>query len=143
MLWMRTTGSCGRKISIHRLVGAKMVCSPKKVERDAAQKLMTHHPELTAILTGNDKMALGAMHYLNTVGKKVPHDVSVVGFDDMHQAAFANPALTTVHLPLYETGVLACEKLVARIQGNTDPVRTVLSTHLVVRNSTGMAPNQQ
>jgi LacI family transcriptional regulator len=106
---------------------------------DAAAKLLVRHPELTAILAGNDKMALGAMHYLNMVAKRVPADVTVVGFDDMQQAAFANPALTTVHLPLYQVGVLACEKLVARIQGNTDPIRAVLPTHLVVRNSSGMA----
>jgi LacI family transcriptional regulator len=106
---------------------------------DAAGRLLARHPELTAILAGNDKMALGAMHYLNQAGRRVPHDVSVVGFDDMNDAAFANPALTTVHTPLYQVGVLSCEKLVSRIQGNTDRIRSVLATHLVVRNSTAMA----
>jgi DNA-binding LacI/PurR family transcriptional regulator len=105
----------------------------------AAERLMTRHPELTAILAGNDKMAIGAMHYLNETGKRVPNDVSVIGFDDMHDAAFANPALTSVHLPLYQVGVLACEKLVARIGGNVEPVRSVLATHLMVRNSSAMA----
>jgi DNA-binding LacI/PurR family transcriptional regulator len=105
----------------------------------AAERLMARHPELTAILAGNDKMAIGAMHYLNEAGKRVPNDVSVIGFDDMHDAAFANPALTTVHLPLYQVGVLACEKLVARIGGNVEPVRSVLATHLMVRNSSAMA----
>ena len=100
---------------------------------------MSRHPELTAIVSSNDKMAIGAMHHLQQSAKRVPQDVSVVGFDDMQDAAFANPALTTVHLPLYEVGVLACERLVNRIQGRTEPVRAVLATHLVVRNSTGMA----
>jgi len=106
---------------------------------DAARRLMTSHPELTAIFAGNDKMAVGAIHYLNDAGKKVPTDVSVVGFDDMQDAAFANPALTTVHLPLYECGVLACESLIDRITGRSEPVRTVLQTHLKVRNSSGIA----
>jgi LacI family transcriptional regulator len=109
---------------------------------EAAEKLMSRHPELTAILAGNDKMAVGAMYALQQSGKRVPADVSIVGFDDMQDAAFANPALTTVHLPLYEVGVLACERLVNRIQGLTEPVRAVLPTHLVVRNSTGMAKDQ-
>ena len=78
------------------------------------------------------------MHALQLSGKRVPQDISIVGFDDMQDAAYANPALTTVHLPLYEVGVLACERLVNRIRGNTEHVHTTLPTHLVVRNSTGM-----
>jgi DNA-binding LacI/PurR family transcriptional regulator len=105
----------------------------------AAQQLMTQHPEITAIFASNDKMAIGAMSYLQQSGKRVPEDISIVGFDDMADAAFASPSLTTVHLPLYEVGVLACERLVNRIQGRAEPVRAVLPTHLVVRKSTGMA----
>jgi LacI family transcriptional regulator len=107
---------------------------------EAASRLIAHHPELTAILCGNDKMAMGAIHYLAQSGRRVPQDVSIVGFDDMQHAEFVNPALTTVHLPLYEVGVLACEKLVNRIQGRDEKVRDTLATHLVVRNSTGIAP---
>lgn len=65
--------------------------------------------------------------------------MSVVGVDDMQDAAFANPALTTVHLPLYESGVLACDTLIERISGNTERIRTVLPAHLVVRNSSAIA----
>ena len=97
--------------------------------------------KLTAILCGNDKMAMGAIHYLVQNGRRVPQDVSIVGFDDMQHAEFVNPALTTVHLPLYEVGVLACEKLINRIQGRDEKVRDILATHLVVRNSTGIAPS--
>jgi LacI family transcriptional regulator len=106
---------------------------------EAAKTLVNRHPELTAILAGNDKMAIGALHYLNEVEKKVPTEISIVGMDDMRDAAFTNPALTTIHMPLYQVGVLACEKLIHRIQGDTEPVRAVLGTHLKVRNSTAMA----
>jgi LacI family transcriptional regulator len=106
---------------------------------DAARRLLTNHPELTAILAGNDKMAIGVIHFLNESGRKAPADVSVVGFDDMQEAAFANPALTSVHLPLYECGVLACDSLIDRIAGAAEPIRTVLETHLKVRNSSGLA----
>jgi len=108
---------------------------------EAARILIARHPELTAIIAGNDKMAIGALHYFDDGGKRVPQEMSVIGFDDMEHAAFVKPALTTVHLPLYEAGVLACEKLVNRIGGSDEPVRAVLPTHLIVRNSTAMAPN--
>lgn len=105
---------------------------------EAAERLLRRHPELTALLAGNDKMAIGAMHFLADAGRAVPQQVSVVGFDDVEHAAFVRPGLTTVHLPLYELGVLACDELVGRIQGREGPVKTVLPTHLVVRNSSGM-----
>lgn len=111
---------------------------------DAAHKLLARHPDLTAILAGNDKMAIGALHYLSHTDKRVPQDISVVGFDDMEHAAYVKPTLTSVHTPLYEAGVLACEKLVNRIRGGAtgagDVVRAVLPTHLIVRESTAIAP---
>jgi DNA-binding LacI/PurR family transcriptional regulator len=106
---------------------------------EACRKLLKRHPNLTAIFATNDKMAVGALHLLNRLGIAVPRDISVVGFDDLQHAAFVVPSLTTVHLPLYQVGSLACERLVERIRGKTEPVADVLSTHLVVRNSTAMA----
>jgi LacI family transcriptional regulator len=108
----------------------------------AAQRILEAAPDVTALFAGNDKMALGAMHYCNRKGMRVPADISIIGFDDMQHAAFVNPALTSVHLPLYEVGALACEKLIERIRGRADFVADVLPTHLVVRESTGMAPQR-
>jgi LacI family transcriptional regulator len=105
----------------------------------AAQRILEAAPDVTAIFAGNDKMALGAIHYCTRRGIKIPADVSVVGFDDMQQAAFVNPSLTSVHLPLYEAGALACERLIERIRGKVDRVAEVLPTHLIVRDSTAMA----
>jgi len=105
----------------------------------AAASLMKNHPDLTAIFAGNDKMALGALHYLYRQGIDVPGRVSVVGFDDLQQSAFVRPSLTTVHLPLYEVGALACERLIERIRGSVERVAETLKTHLVVRESTAMA----
>lgn len=106
----------------------------------AAEALMQRHPDLTAIFCVNDKMALGAMSWLQRRGIRVPQDVSVVGFDDIHHTAYVNPALTTVHLPLYECGARACERLVERVRGKTGEVRDVLPTHLVLRESTAIVP---
>jgi len=104
----------------------------------AAQRILEAAPDVTALFAGNDKMALGAMHYCSHRGIRIPHDISIIGFDDMQQAAFVNPSLTSVHLPLYEVGALACERLVERIRGKVERVAETLPTHLVVRESTAM-----
>ena len=101
--------------------------------------MVKQHPDLTAIFAGNDKMALGAMHYLDRQGIDVPGQISVIGFDDLQQSAYVWPSLTTVHLPLYEVGSLACERLIERIHGATNRIAETLKTHLVVRESTAMA----
>jgi len=106
----------------------------------AAERILARHPDVTALFAGNDKMALGAMHYLARRGVKVPDEISVVGFDDLGHSAFVNPSLTTVHLPLYEVGALACERLIERVHGRPERVADTLSTHLVVRDSTAIAP---
>jgi DNA-binding LacI/PurR family transcriptional regulator len=105
--------------------------------------LLEQEPRITAIFCTNDKMALGAIHYLNRQGVRIPQQISVVGFDDTRHAAFVNPSLTTVHLPLYEVGVLACERLIERVHGRTEKVAERLATHLVVRESTAMVPALQ
>ena len=84
-------------------------------------------------------MAIGALHHLNRKRIRVPDQISIVGFDDMQQAAFASPGLTTVHLPLYEVGAIACERLIDRIRGKAGRISEVLPTHLVVRESTAIA----
>ncbi|MEQ9454157.1 MAG: LacI family DNA-binding transcriptional regulator [Phycisphaeraceae bacterium] len=106
---------------------------------EAARQLMDRHPEVTAIFCTNDKMAMGAMHYLHRSGRSVPEDVSVVGFDNLYASQFLNPPLTTVHLPLYDLGDLACERLIQRIRGLREPVSELLPTHLILRESTAMA----
>lgn len=106
----------------------------------AACELLDRHPDLTALFCGNDKMALGAIRCLAQRGIKVPQQISVVGFDDIPYSQYVTPALTTVHLPFYEVGDLACEKLVQRIRGHTDRINLTLPTHLVLRESTALAP---
>ena len=106
---------------------------------DAAAQLLGRHPDMTAIFAGNDKMALGAMSRLQHEGRSIPGDVSVVGFDDIRHTAYMNPALTTVHLPLYDCGARSCERLIERVRGRVDAVAETLPTHLVLRESTAMA----
>ena len=106
---------------------------------EATRHILKRHPDVTAIFAQNDKMAIGALHLLGRLGIDVPRDVSVVGFDDLQHAAFVRPSLTTVHLPLYQVGSLACEKLIEKLRGNkAEPISEILSTHLIVRDSTAM-----
>jgi LacI family transcriptional regulator len=104
----------------------------------AAQAILDRDEGVTALFAGNDKMAVGALHYLSRNGVDVPGQVSVVGFDDLRHAAFVTPTLTTVHLPLYEVGALACERLIERAHGRTERIAERLPTHLIVRESTRM-----
>ena len=102
----------------------------------AAIALLQREPTLTAVMTGNDKMAIGAISGLKSAGRRVPDDVSVVGCDDIHQAVFCDPPLTTIHTPIYEVGRLACQRLLSMIDGEIETVEETLPVHLTVRKST-------
>ena len=100
----------------------------------AAAGLIDSGAEFTAIIGGNDQIAIGVLVALRDAGRSVPDDVSVVGIGDTPIAADLSPALTTVHLPLEEAGRQAVSFAFAP-QG---PTKTVTLPHsLVVRGSTG------
>jgi len=91
----------------------------------------------TAVFVCSDRMALGAYRALAERGLSVPDDVSVVGFDDLPEARWASPALTTVRQPLAEMAATALRLLVRMMAGEQpEGTRTELSTRLVVRAST-------
>lgn len=90
-----------------------------------------------AILAASDIMALGAMDALAARGARVPDDVAVVGFDDVVEARFASPPLTTVRQPLYEQGVQATESALEQLQGASGRQQMTLHTEIVLRRSCG------
>jgi len=93
---------------------------------------------VTAIFAFNDQMALGAIGALQRAGRRVPEDVSVVGFDDIPQSAAIFPALTTIAQPIGEMGTIGVRLLLDRIAQRDAPYQRVrLATRLVVRESTG------
>ncbi len=94
-----------------------------------------------AIVAANDETALGVMEALQRRGLRVPDDVAVVGFDDIEEAWFTTPPLTTVRQPLYEQGRQATEMLLALLAGEQVPMQVTLPTELVVRQSCG-CPSQ-
>ena len=96
----------------------------------------------TAIVCGNDAMAIGALAAIHQAGLRVPDDVSVVGYDDIPQAAYTVPPLTTVAQPVDQMGALAVERLLRRIEGPASAPETpdgLLPVRLMVRKSTGPA----
>jgi DNA-binding LacI/PurR family transcriptional regulator len=100
-------------------------------------------PELTAVFVANDQMALGLLRRLHEAGRDVPRDLSVVGFDDMPEAAYFPPPLTTVRQDFAELGRRCLHILLGRIEGEMGPTRVVVAPELVVRASTAMALRRQ
>ena len=91
----------------------------------------------TAIFVCSDQMALGAYEALYERGLRVPDDMSIVGFDDLDEARWAIPPLTTVRQPLTEMAGMATRMLLSLIDGEElDTTRVELATPLVVRAST-------
>ncbi len=97
--------------------------------------------ELTAVFVANDSMALGLLRRLHEAGREVPREISVVGFDDIPDAAYFTPPLTTVRQDFAELGRRCLRILLARIEGDREPTRLVVRPELVVRESAGTAPN--
>jgi LacI family transcriptional regulator len=89
----------------------------------------------TAVFVGSDVVAFGVYGALRESGLRIPTDVSVVGFDDIALAAYADPPLTTIRTPAFDLGEAAGRLLLDMLAGRTVPVRSVLATQLVVRSS--------
>jgi LacI family transcriptional regulator len=105
--------------------------------------LIARQPTLTALFAFNDISAIGAIRALREAGRRVPEDVSVIGFDDIQSAAYQNPGLTTVRQPLRRMGELAAQTILQRVeQGNdgTYPKVVTVDPELIVRGTTAPAP---
>jgi LacI family transcriptional regulator len=106
-----------------------------------AQELLDRGGEFTAVVCFNDEAAIGAIRAFANHGLRVPRDISVVGFDDIHAAAFYTPSLTTVRQPLNQMGIEAARILLKRIRGQESfPDVVPVLPELVIRESTA-APN--
>ncbi|GAA4484512.1 LacI family DNA-binding transcriptional regulator [Microbacterium panaciterrae] len=97
----------------------------------------------TAIVAGNDQMALGAMHALTERGLAIPHDVSVTGVDDTPEAPYFTPALTTIRHDFREQGKNALLSLLNEIGEDVDHPSFLTTPTLVVRDSTGPVPSPE
>jgi DNA-binding LacI/PurR family transcriptional regulator len=94
---------------------------------------------VTAIFAANDQMALGVLRAMREAGREVPDEVSVVGFDDIPEAPYFNPPLTTVRQDFIEVGSRSLRALVRAIEnGERDGSGSRVATELIVRESTSV-----
>ena len=98
-------------------------------------QMLARMAEVTAVFTANDHIALGLLRALNEHGRRVPADVSIVGFDDVPEAAYFTPPLTTVRPDFHAAAVASLELLLAQIDGDTSATRRVIAPELIVRDS--------
>jgi DNA-binding LacI/PurR family transcriptional regulator len=91
----------------------------------------------TAIVAANDLVAIGAISAVKQLGKKVPDDVSVVGFDNIQMSGLVDPPLTTISQPTYEMGKRAMEAILERVDDPRSAGKIIyFDTQLIVRGST-------
>ena len=107
---------------------------------EAFDQLMAREPRPTAIMCGNDVLAVGALKRARERNIKVPVDVSVTGFDDIELAQLLEPALTTVHVPHREMGHKAAEELVRMVEGKSDGGSIEVHPFIQARASLGQFP---
>lgn len=101
----------------------------------AIEELLEQHPDLTAIIALNDRMAMGAIRRAKELGRKVPQDLSVAGYDDIPSAAIFSPSLTTINQQGPALGRTSAQLLFALLSGDT-PSSVTLPVYLVERGST-------
>jgi len=106
----------------------------------AAKELLARKLDFTALFAYNDISCIGAIRAIRESGLRVPEDVSVMGFDDIREAAYQYPSITTIKQPLRDMGELAAHTLIDRLEGQEDcPSEIAIQPELVVRESTAVA----
>lgn len=103
--------------------------------RRAAKSIIARHPDVDAIVCGGDQLAIGAMRGLKDLGRRIPDDVAVIGFDDTPLAQFSEPTLTSVSVNVDRIGALAASKMIDLINGELDEVVTQVDCDLIIRES--------
>lgn len=104
---------------------------------EAAKLLLTESPEITAVFAYNDIMAMGALRACRDLGRQVPHDCAIIGFDDIRLASISSPSLSTVRIDKYELGRAAISRLLEMLQNPTQQFMPLeLPVQLMLREST-------
>jgi DNA-binding LacI/PurR family transcriptional regulator len=108
----------------------------------AMDKLLALAHPPTAVCCYNDMTALGAMRSIRLHGRRIPEDISIVGFDDLFFASYTQPPLTTVRQPMRRMGQMAMESLFNLMSGDASEIRIKVEAELIVRESTARAKQQ-
>lgn len=107
-----------------------------------AEQMLRLDPHPTALVAANNFIAIGALRALRAAGLRVPHDLSLVAFDDLPASMVIDPFITVVSQPAYEMGQKATALLLERLAGDgpDTPQEIILPTQLIVRESSGPPP---
>lgn len=109
-----------------------------RIDLDSLQRFLTEHQDLTAVFAANDQIALAVYQAARELGVRIPHDLALVGFDNLDFTMHLDVPLTTVEQAAFELGKRAVETLLARIKDPSNPRQQVIvPTRLVVRRSCG------
>jgi LacI family transcriptional regulator len=135
--WEEALGSAGVPVDESYVVeGDWMAASGER----GFSELLARHPEIDGLFASNDRMALGALKAARRLGRRVPGDLAVIGFDDIPDAAFFHPPLSTIRQDMVELGRRAVRRLGQVIEANRDedptcPDTTLLQPEQIVRRS--------
>ncbi len=103
----------------------------------ATKQMLKAHPDVTGLCAVNDAMALGAIRTARRENRRVPEDLSIIGFDNIDWAQLNDPALTTIDIPKRQLGQEAAKRLLSMLDDtDSSPVEVMVSTKLIVRQST-------
>lgn len=101
------------------------------------EQMIKEHEDIDGIFLANDMMAIGSLKALTLLGKKVPEDVALIGFDGIKLTQMVEPEISTIEQPIYDIGVLATNRLIDLVEGRKDSNGHVkLDVRLVKRKST-------
>jgi LacI family transcriptional regulator len=140
----RLQGLRSRLQQLGIMLGRRSIWSCESYEAQAGiefgRALLAKPLEMTALVMGNDALALGFLRVAQQRGIRVPQNLSVVGFDNVPEGALVWPGLTTVAQPMREMGRSACQRLFEPINSSGQADSVEYPMQLVVRESTGPAP---
>ena len=107
------------------------------------KRLLLNDPKITAIICGQDVLALGALLEAQKQGLRIPKDLSIIGFDDLEISQHLTPSLSTIHIDAIGMWAQAANHLVSQINGvNNLPRKIKASVNLVIRESSASPPKR-
>lgn len=109
-----------------------------KQAMEATLELLRIHPDVDGIFAGNDMMAIGAMRAVQVLGRTIPYEIEIVGYDGIALGEIVFPELTTIAQPIYDMGALAARMLIKQIEKQPlDSLHYCLDVQMVERGTTG------
>ena len=134
---MQVARTLGLRVSPDLTIHLEKDMQSPELGYPGTQNLLMRRRDFTAVVCFNDISAIGCIRALHDGGLRVPHDVSVIGFDDIQSAHYYVPSLTTIRQPLHAMGELAATTLLKKIGHERQPETLRVDPELIVRESTG------